>query len=254
MHASRRPFLVENLEPRKLMAVVAGVEPNDQRNQALPAEVSSAEGLRLTGAVDKRDRDFFVVSFKDAGAYQLNSNATTIKVDIEDALGNKRLETEPKDGMTAAALNVNAGEKLWVRVRGINKSTTDYEVALTAKTTSSANVTPTPAVMATDTVMTDWLDTSGDDDVTSLDALLVINHLNRSGSGHGDDDPVAYDSNDDGYVSPIDALYVINHLNNQQRMDVRQEDRREDRREDRQEDRQEDRREDRQQDRREDRA
>ncbi len=54
------------------------------------------------------------------------------------------------------------------------------------------------------------LDTNNDGVVTSLDALIVINQMNGTGSG-----PYP-DVNADGAVAPNDALAVINHLNSQQ--------------------------------------
>jgi hypothetical protein len=57
------------------------------------------------------------------------------------------------------------------------------------------------------------LDVNNDSYITPIDALMVINHLNRVGSG-----PATLgsrlDVNRDGHVSPIDALLIINHLNN----------------------------------------
>jgi hypothetical protein len=56
------------------------------------------------------------------------------------------------------------------------------------------------------------LDVNSDASVTPLDALLVINRLNSSGTGpagtHGH-----LDVNRDGIISPLDALLVINRLN-----------------------------------------
>ncbi len=60
------------------------------------------------------------------------------------------------------------------------------------------------------------LDVNGDGLVSSIDALLIINHLNAGypsrleGSPTG---PPFRDVNGDGYVAPIDALLVINYLN-----------------------------------------
>lgn len=57
-------------------------------------------------------------------------------------------------------------------------------------------------------------DASGDGFVSPIDALLVINHINRVGlnqSGEGDFDP-ALDTNKDGHVSPIDALIILNQI------------------------------------------
>jgi hypothetical protein len=63
------------------------------------------------------------------------------------------------------------------------------------------------------------LDTNNDTYVFPIDALLVINELNRGRSGRlpnpapDHQPPPYYDVNGDHYVSPIDALQVINYLN-----------------------------------------
>ena len=64
------------------------------------------------------------------------------------------------------------------------------------------------------------LDVSSDGNVTPLDALIVINKLNRllltGGSGKLPSQPVPsyfFDVSNDGSVSPLDALQIINHLN-----------------------------------------
>jgi hypothetical protein len=62
-------------------------------------------------------------------------------------------------------------------------------------------------------------DVNDDSAVSPIDALLVLNRLNRGGegeggSGGGGDDPSVYwDVNGDTRMSPIDALQVINYLN-----------------------------------------
>lgn len=63
----------------------------------------------------------------------------------------------------------------------------------------------------------DPLDASGDGFVTPIDALLVINFLNSTGSGVDPTGPriSSYlDTSADGFISPIDVLLVINRLNN----------------------------------------
>jgi hypothetical protein len=63
------------------------------------------------------------------------------------------------------------------------------------------------------------LDVNDDAYISPIDALLVINELNRNGSYKLSVDrprPLTqpfYDVNPDGYISPIDALLVINRLN-----------------------------------------
>ncbi|WP_261344911.1 dockerin type I domain-containing protein [Novipirellula artificiosorum] len=51
------------------------------------------------------------------------------------------------------------------------------------------------------------MDASGDGQVTSMDALLVINWLNTHPSGAT---PSHLDLNHDGAVTPLDALVTIN--------------------------------------------
>ncbi|MEO8494569.1 MAG: dockerin type I domain-containing protein, partial [Planctomycetota bacterium] len=64
----------------------------------------------------------------------------------------------------------------------------------------------------------DPLDANNDGVVSPLDALLVINWLNNSGtSALGEpfgSQQLFLDINDDGEVSPLDALLIINRLNN----------------------------------------
>ena len=63
---------------------------------------------------------------------------------------------------------------------------------------------------------TDPHDTNYDAVVSPIDALIVINQLNETGSrdlsGDAVDRPF-YDANRDNFVSPLDALVIINHIN-----------------------------------------
>ncbi len=64
------------------------------------------------------------------------------------------------------------------------------------------------------------LDVNGDGLVTPLDALILINDLNRNPSGElpagsaGEASPIKPDVNGDGLLSPLDVLIIINDLNN----------------------------------------
>ncbi len=62
----------------------------------------------------------------------------------------------------------------------------------------------------------DPFDTNDDGFYSAIDALWIINRLNKGGAGSTEFEEVAapyYDSSQDNFVSPIDALLVINHLN-----------------------------------------
>ena len=71
------------------------------------------------------------------------------------------------------------------------------------------------------------LDVNHDTYITPIDALLVINELNRGresdlGARPTNEEPVLpyFDSSGDGQISPIDALLVINALNRTERVPV----------------------------------
>jgi Ca2+-binding RTX toxin-like protein len=63
-------------------------------------------------------------------------------------------------------------------------------------------------------------DVNNDSMVTPIDALLVINHLNKRASGTVGSSVGFVDVNGDGMVSPLDALLVINSLNREARPTV----------------------------------
>ncbi len=62
------------------------------------------------------------------------------------------------------------------------------------------------------------LDVNDDGSVTALDALVVINHMNRNGIGSADTPPPVgsatfVDVNGDRFITPLDVLIIINFLN-----------------------------------------
>jgi len=62
------------------------------------------------------------------------------------------------------------------------------------------------------------LDVNDDGLVTALDALIVINHINRHGIGSADTppppgSPTFVDVNGDRFITPLDVLIIINFLN-----------------------------------------
>ncbi|NND96022.1 MAG: cadherin-like domain-containing protein [Pirellulaceae bacterium] len=63
-------------------------------------------------------------------------------------------------------------------------------------------------------------DVNGSDDISPLDALLVINYLNLHGVGPVANVPptFSYDVNGDGDITPLDILLILNELNRQQQI------------------------------------
>ncbi len=73
--------------------------------------------------------------------------------------------------------------------------------------------TPVPATPAYRQNQSNQLDVSGDQIVSPLDALMIVNLLNRTTSPATLVDTAYYDTSGDGIASPLDALLVINALN-----------------------------------------
>lgn len=97
-----------------------------------------------------------------------------------------------------------------------------YEIADPLRTVTVAGGVATPLSIAAVPIVSRWmnpanpLDVNNDGIVQPLDALRVINDLNRSTArALTDADPIPpyLDANGDGSVTPLDALRVINYLN-----------------------------------------
>ena len=56
-------------------------------------------------------------------------------------------------------------------------------------------------------------DVNMDGTASPIDALMIIDELNRSGQSSASQSPMMADTNNDGFVSPVDALIVIDNLN-----------------------------------------
>ena len=103
----------------------------------------------------------------------------------------------------------------------------DVEVLGSASVSDSIVVAPTAAIVAesdsgSNSIVTqhNQLDTNRDGIVSALDALMVVNFLNRQSESEGesstnqalDDESNQFDVNLDGRVSSFDALLVINAI------------------------------------------
>lgn len=58
-------------------------------------------------------------------------------------------------------------------------------------------------------------DVNMDGTASPIDALMIIDELNRSGKPSGSQSPMMADTNNDGFVSPVDVLIVIDNLNSE---------------------------------------
>ncbi|WP_404307455.1 CHRD domain-containing protein [Neorhodopirellula lusitana] len=123
--------------------------------------------------------------------------------------------TNPISSFTngVATATIEAGE-LYAVVFEAQTSQRIYTIRSSAGEDALLNTSPTNIFQPTDT--------NGSGETTAVDALLVINELNRQDSG-GEGEPLLnaasnfLDVNRDAKVSPLDALTVINHLNSQNR-------------------------------------
>lgn len=147
---NNRKISFETLESRRLLAAILESEPNGSKPTADSALVTSGEDVHLLGAANKRDSDFFAVTFANSGVYSVGTGAARVKLDVENRLGVKLLETQPKDGISAGTVSVIAGDRLWFRVRGLQNSAAAYDVAIGQLTSPSspAGLVTVPQVMA----------------------------------------------------------------------------------------------------------
>lgn len=125
----------------------------------------------------------------------------------------------------AAAMTIDGSTGTFRWTASAAQSGGDFDVTVTVTDTGSPpasdSVTFTVAVVgSTWHNMVDPEDVSNDSFISPLDALLVINRLNREGTGPVPEPPATgppfYDVNGDDFISPIDALLVINFLNSRE--------------------------------------
>jgi hypothetical protein len=105
------------------------VESNDTKATGNVVSVSAdtqIEGVAHTA----RDRDFFVLRPTVSGTIQLSQTAFdgSLRVSIEDQLGNKLLETEPKNGVISGSFRVSAGKSYFMRVRTDSLNAVGYRI------------------------------------------------------------------------------------------------------------------------------
>jgi hypothetical protein len=130
----RRHF--ETLERQQLLsATTIESEPNNSKAAAdFVAFDPSDLAAEVRGAIGSRDdRDFFRFNAPASGPMDIsvqNLAGVRAKVTVEGNLGNKLFESEPNDGIDAGSFNVTAGQRIFVRVRGIDKTVGDYLVHL----------------------------------------------------------------------------------------------------------------------------
>ncbi len=193
------------------------VEPNDRPGQATRVQLAATSQLTLSGSVTKKDRDFFQIESASAGTVTVDTGTSGVKVSIESTSGVKRFESEPNDGVTTGTFAIAAGEVVILRARGVALQASDYSIKLSLNTdpaTSASNTNPSASTSSSKTRVSDaWCDASNDGQVTALDALLVINYLNRHSHSSIDDAVVSLDTNDDRVVTALDALLIINRIN-----------------------------------------
>jgi hypothetical protein len=124
------------LETRALLStLVLESEPNGRARQADEVSFDPADNAAdLTGAISNvSDRDFFHFAAPAAGVASLDvagAGGFVGKVTVEDGAGNKLFETEPNDGVNSGRFAIQAGQDVFVRVRGQSNSTGGYTVHL----------------------------------------------------------------------------------------------------------------------------
>jgi hypothetical protein len=132
-----------------------------------------------------------------------------------------QIHLAPQHG--TVALNKNTGRLIYTPAAGFTGSD-HFEYAVVdngglESQPARVSLTVTPLVGKSWQNAVLALDVSGDSFVTSIDALLVLNVINRDGAGplsypsNGQAPPPYLDVTGDGFVSPLDPLLVFNEIN-----------------------------------------
>lgn len=114
---------------------------------------------------------------------------------------------------TGATIDPETGEFRWIPSAGTAPAV--YSVTVNVSDAGTPNQSDSQTIEIT---VYDPLDVNRDHNVSALDALAIINQIDRmlyeseDASGTGNQPVYHYDANNDGRVSALDALMVINHL------------------------------------------
>jgi hypothetical protein len=109
-------------------------EPNDRKEQANAVDLGTDRLAQLQGvSAGQRDKDFFRFTASASGTLNVGVESTagpTAKLQVEDAAGNKMIETEPNNGINAGSFQVTAGTTYFIRLRSPNNAPAAYLVDL----------------------------------------------------------------------------------------------------------------------------
>jgi hypothetical protein len=131
-----RRLSFEGLERREVLStVVFESEPNDRSSQADIVQFDTADkAADVSGKIASRnDQDFFRFRASASDVVNLtvvDSPSLVAKITVEDGRGQKLFESEPNNGVNSGSFAVSAGQNIFIRVRGQDKTTGDYTVHL----------------------------------------------------------------------------------------------------------------------------
>ncbi len=166
-------------------------------------------------------------------AYRISTQVTslvyplTVEFYLDDGQGEGRIylgadqytTATGSNGLKTATVNVSSvawpvGARLVATATDLKGNTSEFSPAIVVQVPVVAALSFEVAAPSTATspAFNDLpMDLSGDARVTALDALIVINALNRT--QNTESSIIAYDINGDGRLTPADALAIINQLN-----------------------------------------
>jgi hypothetical protein len=155
MRPRNRRLNAEALEARQLMAidVLEGAEPaNSVPATAMVFTFPAADNTAvLKGQANKDDKDFFAFTAPANGTLQATLPTLRADLEVEDGSSREILELEPKDGRTTGSVQLVAGQRYTVRLRGTEKAATAYEATLVfTPGAATPPTTPAPVVGGVD--------------------------------------------------------------------------------------------------------
>jgi uncharacterized protein YdeI (BOF family) len=134
---NRAKLEVVALEARQLLStMIAESEPNNTRVAADVVTIGQTDGTAIvTGTISgRKDQDVFQFSAESSGTVNLSCTAnhrSGCRVSVQDSEGRELFETQPNDGIKSGTFTVEAGQTVFVRVRGHRHRGGDYSIQMT---------------------------------------------------------------------------------------------------------------------------
>ncbi|WP_146406294.1 dockerin type I domain-containing protein [Allorhodopirellula heiligendammensis] len=190
------------------------------------ADISTLEESSFTAPSDTIKYRAFLLQRQSNGQFAVTDQLTLDAIDfdasavVSPGVVTFRSMNEGVPGEQALVVRVDGDHLLSNTLMNGDTEITGFSSGVVNASRDSVSYHQWATPQVTDSVLASndlRFDVSGDGEVSALDALIVLNQLNRSNSdmllASGEDLSELFDVNGDGHVSALDALVIINRLN-----------------------------------------